>query len=118
MLARRALAPTAERRVKPRWLLEMEGPREAIEPRAAQLLGVLWTAVTDRMVSAMTGATTLSPAALAALLWIGRLPGREIFVQEHPVTLSMAEGDTPRKRVEFIFGDFDRRRAIPPDRWL
>jgi hypothetical protein len=30
----------------------------------------------------------------------------------------MADGDTPRKRVEFIFGDFERRRAIPPNRWL
>jgi hypothetical protein len=44
--------------------------------------------------------------------------GREIFVQERPLSLSMAEGDTPRKRVEFIFGDFERRRAMQPSRWL
>ena len=44
--------------------------------------------------------------------------GREIFVQERPLSLSMAEGDTPRKRVEFIFGDFERRRAMEPNRWL
>jgi DNA-binding MarR family transcriptional regulator len=43
--------------------------------------------------------------------------GREIFVQERPLSLSMAEGDTPRKRVEFIFGSFERRRAISPTRW-
>ena len=61
--------------MRPRWLLEMEGPREAIEPRAAQLLGVLATAVTDQMVGAMTHSTGLSPAALAALLWVGRVPG-------------------------------------------
>jgi DNA-binding MarR family transcriptional regulator len=44
--------------------------------------------------------------------------GREIFVQERPLSLSMAEGDTPRKRVEFIFGDFERRRVMQPNRWL
>jgi DNA-binding Lrp family transcriptional regulator len=44
--------------------------------------------------------------------------GREIFVQERPLSLSMGEGDTPRKRVEFIFGDFERRRAMQPNRWL
>jgi len=53
----------------------MEGPREPIEPRAAQLLGVLATAVSDRLLSAVTRPTGLSPAALAALLWIGRCPG-------------------------------------------
>lgn len=61
--------------MRPRWLLEMEGPREAIEPRAAQLLGVLATAVTDQMVGAMMHSTGLSPVALAALLWVGRAPG-------------------------------------------
>src|SRR5262245_43000852 len=53
----------------------MEGPREPIEPRAAQLLGALATAVSDRLLTALTRSTGLSPTALAALLWIGRLPG-------------------------------------------
>src|SRR5262249_23763883 len=44
--------------------------------------------------------------------------GREIFVQDRPLSLSMAEGDTPRKRVELIFGDFAHRRETPPPRWL
>src|SRR6516164_2712623 len=70
---RRVLPRARVRPMRPRRLLEMEGPREPIEPRAAQLLGVLATAVSDRMLTAMTRSTGLSPAALAALLWIGRL---------------------------------------------
>ena len=44
--------------------------------------------------------------------------GREVFVQERPLSLDMGQGGSPRERVESLFGDFARRRAIPPRRWL
>ena len=43
---------------------------------------------------------------------------QELFVQERPFSLEMVDGDTPRKRVELVFGDFDQRRAMQPSRWL
>ena len=43
--------------------------------------------------------------------------GQEIFVQERAFSLEMVDGDTPRERVELAFGDFDRRRGVPPSGW-
>jgi DNA-binding MarR family transcriptional regulator len=56
-------------------LIEEEGPRPAIEPRAAQLLGALSLAVSDRMLEAMVASSGLSAPALATLRWIHRAPG-------------------------------------------
>jgi MarR family transcriptional repressor of emrRAB len=61
--------------VRPRWLIEEEGPRPPLEPRAAQLLGALAVAVSDRLVASLSESARLSPAAVAALLWIHRAPG-------------------------------------------
>jgi hypothetical protein len=44
--------------------------------------------------------------------------GREIFVQERPLSLALGAGVSPRERIESMFGDFARRRAEPPRRWL
>jgi len=44
--------------------------------------------------------------------------GREIFTQDRLLSLSMAPGETPRERVEQMFGTFTRRRETPPARWL
>jgi DNA-binding MarR family transcriptional regulator len=81
-------------------LIEMEGPRDPIEPRAAQVLGVLATAVTDRMVGAMTRFTGLSPTALAALLWIGRLPGIRASVLMEGLSTSQPSTARPLTRLE------------------
>ena len=61
--------------MRPRWLIEEEGARPPLEPRAAQLLGALSVAVSDRLLDAMGSAAGLSPEALAALQWIDRAPG-------------------------------------------
>ena len=97
---RRVLGPAPVGPVKPRWLLEMEGPREAIEPRAAQLLGVLATAVGDRMLEAMTRATGLSPATLATLLWLGRRPGIRASVLTEGLNTSASAVARLLKRLE------------------
>jgi len=61
--------------MRPRWLIEHEGPRSPVEPRVAQLLGALAVALNDRMLEAMTSSVGLSPPAIAALQWIHRAPG-------------------------------------------
>jgi DNA-binding MarR family transcriptional regulator len=44
--------------------------------------------------------------------------GREIFVEERALSLSMGLGTTTRERVESIYGDFQRRRQMSQPRWL
>lgn len=44
--------------------------------------------------------------------------GREIFVEERALSLSMGLGATTRERVESIFGDFQHRRRMSQPRWL
>ncbi|MGZ6028039.1 MAG: MarR family transcriptional regulator [Myxococcaceae bacterium] len=61
--------------MRPRWLIEEEGPRPPLEPRAAQLLGALAVALNDRLMESVSSAANLSSAAVAALLWIERAPG-------------------------------------------
>ncbi len=60
--------------MRPRWLIEEEGPRPPIEPRLAQLLGALAVALNDHILEAMSASVGLSPPAIAALLWIHRAP--------------------------------------------
>ena len=43
--------------------------------------------------------------------------GREIFVEERPLSLSMGQGTTTRERVESVYGEFQRRRQMPETRW-
>lgn len=61
--------------MRPRWLIEEEGPRPSIAARASQLLGALAVQLGDRLNESMTSAAELSPEAIAALQWIGRAPG-------------------------------------------
>jgi hypothetical protein len=44
--------------------------------------------------------------------------GREIFVQDRPLSLDMAAGETPRQRLESLHGDFAARRETRLSRWL
>ena len=43
--------------------------------------------------------------------------GREIFVDERPLSLSMGRGTTTQERVKSVYGDFQRRRQMPETRW-
>ncbi len=44
--------------------------------------------------------------------------GREIYLEERALSLSLGVGTTTRERVQSIYGDFQRRREIPQPRWL
>ncbi|MGZ6139093.1 MAG: MarR family winged helix-turn-helix transcriptional regulator [Myxococcaceae bacterium] len=44
--------------------------------------------------------------------------GREIYLEERALSLSMGVGTTTRERVESIYGDFQRRREMSQPRWL
>ncbi len=65
----------------------------------------------------------LPEAHLALYAWPGATftvleAGREIFVEEGTLSLSMAEGaTTTRAKVELLHGDFQARRRQPPARW-
>jgi len=43
--------------------------------------------------------------------------GREIFVEERPLSLRTGTGKTMRERVQSLQGDFQRRRQQPGTRW-
>jgi hypothetical protein len=44
--------------------------------------------------------------------------GREIYLEERALSLSIGVGTTTRERVESIYGDFQRRRQMSQPRWL
>ncbi len=44
--------------------------------------------------------------------------GRALYVQEQILTLTRADGETPRQQVEAIYGGFARRRELTPREWL
>lgn len=59
---------------------------------------------------------------LALHAWPGAIftvleAGREIFVEDRALSLSVGLGTTTRERVESIYGDFRRRREISQPRW-
>jgi hypothetical protein len=65
----------------------------------------------------------LSEGHVALHAWGGAIftvleAGREIYVEERALSLSVGLGTTTRERVESIYGDFRRRRELSQPRWL